>query len=125
MNTKHIIEDQILAIIDQHGQLGRKKIETCLIESGIVVDKSTILLKIKRMLENQLLQKTGKGKDTEYFRNDIEQYLSKPPHERPVVSYNFDLLSNYEANHNVSKINQQWRCHLCQELPTCKYRRNC
>jgi len=99
LKTKHIIEDQILDIIDQHGQLGRKKIETCLIESGIAVNKSTILRKIKRMLEKQHIQKTGKGKGTEYFRNDIEQYLSKPPHERPVVSYNFDLLTNYFANH--------------------------
>ena len=98
LNTKHIIEDQILAIIDQHGQLGRKKIETCLIESGIAVNKSTILRKIKRMLEKQLLQKTGKGKDTEYFRNDIEQYLSKPPHEQTTFSDNASYLQTTPQN---------------------------
>ncbi len=91
-----IIENHILNIIDHHNKAGRKIIEDGLAIHGIVVEKTTVVRHINKLVAAGILLRQGRGRGTVYLRDDLHAYFDLPPTERPAKGYDFSLLDRYE-----------------------------
>ena len=93
-----IIENHILNIIDHHNKAGRKTIEEGLAAHGIVVEKTTVVRHVNRLITAGILLRQGSGRSTVYLRDDLHAYFELPPTERQAKGYDFSLLDRYEPN---------------------------
>lgn len=90
-----IIKNHILNIIDHHNKAGRKIIEEGLVAHGIVVEKTTVVRHINKLVTAGILLRQGSGRSTVYLRDDLHGYFELPPTERPAKGYDFFLLDRY------------------------------